>query len=452
MAPRTTLAQLALALASGRTSSAALTQECLERIADPRGEGARVFTRTYPEQALAAAAASDALRACGITPSPLAGIPICVKDLFDLAGEPTTAGSPAFPDLPRAATDAAIVRQLRAAGAIILGRTNMTEAAYSTLGLNPHYGTPANPADAARIPGGSSCGAAAAVGYGMCAAAIGTDTAGSVRIPAALCGLTGLKPTQERVPLEGVFPLSHSFDSVGPIGVSVTCCVLLDAVMAGRAPPTVMTPPPLAGLRVAVPTRYLTEALDATVQRAFDRALLCLKAAGAEVAPREIAVFAAPAELEAAGKLLAAEAYSVHRPRLATHGERYDPRVRARLEAAAALSAVEVRQAREARRHAIATFTRDASAWDVLVAPTVAVVAPLFREVERDADYRRINAVLRRNTAVVNVLDACALSLPCQAVGELPVGLMVVAGHGQDERLHGAAAAIEAVLRLHALG
>ena len=451
MAPRPTLTALARDLAGGKITSVALTQACLARIADPDGEGARVFIRTNAEQALAAAAASDAQRARGNVPSPLAGIPVSIKDLFDAAGEPTTAGAAPSTDRPAARADADVVVRLRAAGAIILGRTNMTEAAYSTLGLNPHYGTPANPCDPARIPGGSSCGAATAVAYGMGAAAIGSDTAGSVRIPAALCGVTGFKPTQERVSLAGVFPLSRSFDSIGPLAPTVACCALLDAVLAGRAPAAVPAAP-LAGLRLAVPTRYLTEALDTTVQRAFDRSLEGLAAAGARVEPTEITVFAASKDLEAVGKLLAAEAYAVHRAALAAHGERYDPRVRARLEAAAGLTAAELDAAAEARGHAIAAFARDASGWDVMVVPTVAVVAPLFREVEDDAAYRRINAVLRRNTAVVNILDACAVSLPCQAAGELPVGLMLVAAHGQDLRLLAVAAAVEARLRSLSLG
>jgi aspartyl-tRNA(Asn)/glutamyl-tRNA(Gln) amidotransferase subunit A len=452
MSPRTTLAHLAVQLASGGTSSVALTEAYLSRIAASGGEGARVFISTYPEQALAAAAASDALRARGTVPSALAGIPISIKDLFDVAGQPTTAGAAQSADRPRASQDADIVRRLRAAGAIVLGRTNMTEAAYSTLGLNPHYGTPVNPADGARIPGGSSSGAAAAVSYELCAAAIGSDTAGSVRIPAALCGVTGLKPTQKRISLEGVFPLSKSFDSVGPLGASVACCVLLDAIMAGLAPAPPPELRPLSGLRCAVPAQYLTEALDVTVQNAFERALKCLAAAGARLETARVAVLSAPKDLEAIGKLLAAEAYAVHRAPLARHGERYDPRVRARLEAAADLTEVELRAAGAARRHAIASFAGDAGSWDVMLAPTVAVVAPLFSEVERDEDYRRVNAILRRNTAVVNILDACAISLPCQAAGELPVGLMLIGQHGQDGQLLAIAASVEAQLRAHGLG
>jgi aspartyl-tRNA(Asn)/glutamyl-tRNA(Gln) amidotransferase subunit A len=451
MPVRATLARLAADLASGKTTSVALTEACWQRIEEPSGEGARTFIRRYREQALTAASASDQLRARGVVASPLAGIPLSVKDLFDVAGEPTTAGSTIVVGVPPAPRDAAIVRRLRAAGAVIVGTTNMTEAAYSALGMNPHYGTPKNPIDAARIPGGSSSGAAVSVSHGFCAAAIGTDTAGSVRIPAALCGLTGLKPTQARIPRDGVFPLSDSLDSVGPIGVSVACCALLDATMAARELPAI-TALPVQGLRLAVPTQYLTEGLDAQVSGAFARALDCLSAAGARVSAQAFATFEAAAVLESAGKLLAAEAFAVHRARLAEYRDRYDPRVRARLEDAAALSAADYLAARRSRAHAIEVFGRESMPFDALLAPTVPIVAPRFQELDSDADYRRINALVRRNTAVVNVLDRCALSLPCQAPGALPVGLMVVVEHAQDERLHAIGAAIERTLREAGLG
>ncbi len=451
MPVRTTLARLAADLASGKTTSVALTETCWQRIEEPGGEGARTFIRRYREQALAAAGASDQLRAHGLVASPLAGIPLSVKDLFDVAGEPTTAGSIIVAGVPPAPRDAAIVGRLRAAGAVIIGTTNMTEAAYSALGLNPHYGTPKNPIDSARIPGGSSSGAAVSVSHGFCAGAIGTDTAGSVRIPAAFCGLTGLKPTQARNPRDGVFPLSDSLDSIGPIGASVACCALLDATMAAHNVPAIADLP-VQGLRLTVPTQYLTEGLDPQVSSAFTRALNCLSAAGARVSTQAFATFQDAGELESAGKLLAAEAFAVHKARLAEFRDRYDPRVRARLEDAAALSAADYLAAIRARAHAIEVFGRESMPFDALLAPTVPIVPPRFQELESDADYRRINALVRRNTAVVNVLDRCALSLPCQAPGALPVGLMVTVEHAQDERLHAIGAAIERALRAAGLG
>jgi aspartyl-tRNA(Asn)/glutamyl-tRNA(Gln) amidotransferase subunit A len=289
------------------------------------------------------------------------------------------------------------------------------------------------------------------VSHGFCAGAIGSDTAGSVRIPAAFCGLTGLKPTQARISRDGVFPLSGSLDSIGPIGASVACCAWLDAIMAARHIAAIADLP-VQGLRLAVPTHYLTEGLDPQVSSAFARALNCLSAAGACVSTQAFATFQSAGELESAGKLLAAEAFAVHQARLAEYRDRYDPRVRARLEDAAAVSAADYLAALRARAHAIEVFGRESLPFDALLAPTVAIVAPRFQELESDADYRRINALVRRNTAVVNVLDRCALSLPCQAPGALPVGLMVTVEHAQDERLHAIGAAIERVLRAAGLG
>ena len=255
-----------------------------------------------------------------------------------MAGEPTMAGSVILSGAPNAPSDAVIVGRLRAAGAIIVGKTNMTEFAYSTLGLNPHYGTPRNPCDPARIPGGSSSGAAAAVAYGLSMASIGSDTGGSVRIPAAFCGLVGFKPTQGRIPRGGMFPLSLSLDSIGPIASSVACCALLDGVMAGEALRS-LPEVPVRGLRLAIPTRYLTEGLDSAVGRAFESALARLRAAGARTVDSPLAGFDVLDEIEALGGVIGPEAYAVHRPLLGEQRERYDPRVRSRLEESSTVTA-----------------------------------------------------------------------------------------------------------------
>ncbi len=233
-------------LRAGETTSLALTEAAIARAEDPDGEGARVFIAHAGGRAHAEAEASDRLRAAGLVPSPIAGLPLSVKDLFDVAGEVTTAGSRTLSNAAAAERDSAVVARLRRAGAVIIGRTNMTEFAYSGIGINPHFGTPSNPWDRAtgRIPGGSSSGAAISVTDGMAAAAIGTDTGGSVRIPAAMTGLTGFKPTTGRVPLDGVFPLSRTLDSAGPLAPSVACCAMLDAIMAGLPP----EPPPAMAL------------------------------------------------------------------------------------------------------------------------------------------------------------------------------------------------------------
>src|SRR5947209_10577776 len=230
------IAALARELAEGKTTSRKLVEAALARIADAGGEGGRAFTKVHAQGALLAADASDRFRKEGVVPSALAGLPVSIKDLFDIAGEVTTAGSKILRDAPPATADAVAVARLRAAGAVLIGRSNMSEFAFSGIGINPHYGTPANPYDRGRrrIPGGSSSGAAVSVSDGMAAFALGTDTGGSVRIPAALCGIAGFKPTRRRVPLVGAFPLSTTLDSVGPLAATVACCATVFQVLAGE--------------------------------------------------------------------------------------------------------------------------------------------------------------------------------------------------------------------------
>src|SRR6516165_10241146 len=280
--PRPTLPVLAADLAAGRTTSSTLVDEALERIADPTGEGKRTFVKVYADAARVAAEAQDRLRAAGYVASPLAGLPVSIKDLFDVAGEVTLAGSRALDDAPRATADAPIVARLKAAGAVIIGRTNMTEFAFSGVGINPHYGTPGNPYDRRLIPGGSSAGAPASVADGMAAVAIGTDTGGSVRIPAALCGIVGFKPTQKRILRDGVTPLSTTLDSIGPLANSVACCAVADAVLAGELP-SVPSEIPVEALRLGVPQSYVLDGLEAEVATAFANACTNLSRAGARI-------------------------------------------------------------------------------------------------------------------------------------------------------------------------
>jgi aspartyl-tRNA(Asn)/glutamyl-tRNA(Gln) amidotransferase subunit A len=434
------LLSLASDLAEGRVSSVALIGDCLARIGDPAGEGSRTFTRIYAAQCSEEARAFDSLRG-GIS-SPLAGIPISVKDLFDVAGDVTTAGSIALANAPRATSDATVVKRLRAAGAIVMGRTNMTEFAFSALGLNPHRGTPKNPYDASRIPGGSSSGAATAVAYGYCAASIGTDTAGSVRVPAAFCGLVGFKPTQRRIPREGAFPLSASLDSIGPIARTVACCALLDSIMAGDGQ-RVLPELPLEGLRFAVPAGALAEDLDEVVGRAYELALRRLSAAGARLITCNLRALKMLEAVEQLGGLIAPEAYATHRGLLSLHSRDYDPRVRSRLEAAASAPAANYIEAAQRRRVAIEAFDRETYPFDAVLAPTVAVAPPRFVELERDDEYRRINSVVRGNAAAVNLLDGCALTVPCHEPGSLPVGLMIIGRRGTDTHVLASGMAVE---------
>jgi aspartyl-tRNA(Asn)/glutamyl-tRNA(Gln) amidotransferase subunit A len=439
------LATLAGDLAAGRVSSMALTEACLARIEDGDGEGKRAFTRVYRGPALAAAEAADRLRAAGIEGGPLAGIPISVKDLFDVAGETTLAGSKALADHAPASVDAPIVRRLRAAGAVIIGKTNMVEFAYSGLGLNPHFGTPANPYDRARVPGGSSSGAGVAVPYGFSAASIGTDTGGSVRIPAAFNKVVGFKPTQRRVPRDGAVPLSTSLDSVGPLAPSVACCALVDAVLAGEVP-RALDDLPLRGLRLALPQNVLTEDLDPTVSRAFGRAITLLSQEGAVITDAGFAELTLLGKVAGFGGIAAPEAYAWHRALIEARHELYDPRVLSRLQQGDRASAADYIEATAARIVAIDAFDRATAPFDAVICPTVAVVPPRFDALIRDADYHMTNQLVLRNTYVFNLLDRCALSLPCGEAGELPVGLMLVGPTGGDRRLLEIGAAVERAL------
>ena len=322
----------AAAMIAAGAKPRALVEECLARIDDRAGEGARVFLKLHADEARAAADFYHRLHAAGRAPSPFAGIPISAKDLFDVAGDVTTAGSVILRDAPPAQDDAPAIARLRAAGFITMGRTNMTEFAFSGLGINPHYDTPRNPYDraAARIPGGSSSGAAVSVTDGMAFGAIGTDTGGSCRIPAALCGIVGFKPTAHRVPTQGAFPLSTSLDSIGPLTATVECAAVLDAVLAGE-PIAPLQPFPVQGLRLAVPQTMVLDNVEPAVSGAFDAALTLLRKAGAVITDIPLREFSELPQINAKGGLSAAESYAIHRPLLAKHAKRYDPRVLARI-------------------------------------------------------------------------------------------------------------------------
>ena len=446
--PMQTLSDLATALEAGRTTSRALVEQCLARIADPAGEGARAFITVAAEAARAQADAVDALRRHGRAPGRFAGIPISLKDLFDVAGQVSTAGSVVLQNATPVPEHAPVVARMLGSGFVPVGRTNMTEFAFSGLGINPHYGTPASPWDRAtrRIPGGSSSGAAVSVADGMAFAALGTDTGGSCRVPAALCGVVGYKPTARRVPITGVVPLSFSLDSVGPLANSVACCAIVDAVLAAE-PVTLPRIRPLAGVRLALPDRVVTDGMDAATAAAFDRALATLSAAGATVERVHFAALDRIGAATARASLAACEAYAWHRPVLAGGADRYDPRVRARIEGGAAASAADYIDALAARR-AIGNEMEAATApFDAVVMPSVPTVPAPIALLEADDDaYLRTNALMLRNTAIGNFLDRCAISLPCHRVGEPPAGLMLMGQPMADRALFDLAAGVEAVL------
>ena len=433
------------ALEAGTITAREIVETCLARIADPAGEGKRAFIKVHAEQARAMADAMDTLRRAGRAPSRYAGIPISLKDLFDIAGEPTPAGSRALADAPPATAHAPVVRRMLAQGFIPLGRTNMTEFAFSGLGINPHYGTPLSPWDrtSGRIPGGSSAGAGVSVADGMAIAALGTDTGGSGRIPAAFCGVVGYKPTARRVPIDGVLPLSPSLDSIGPLAPSVACAATIDAILAGSSP-TALAPFPLAGLRLALPANFVLDGMDATVTAAFERARAALRAAGATITEAHFPEFDEIPKANASGGFTASEAYAWHRQLLAEKGDLYDPLIRKRIARGEHQSAADYVDLLTARQRIIASFNARTAGYDALILPTVPIVPPKISELAEEADYNRINLLILRNNAIGNFLDRCAISLPIHNAGEAPVGLMLMGETMGDQRLFAIAASVEA--------
>ncbi len=415
----------------------------LARIDDPKGEGARACLTIYREQATAAAEAADARAKAGISLGVLDGTIMTIKDLFDVAGEVTRAGSRALADEAKpAAVDAPVVRRLRAAGAVIVAKTNMSEFAYSGIGANPHFGTPGNPADRKRVPGGSSSGAAVAAADGMCEIAIGTDTGGSCRIPGALCGIVGYKPSRQRIPTDGAFPLSYSIDSIGPIARSVDACAKADSVIAGEnfVP---LEPAPLAGLRIGIVQGAPLENLDETVTKRFSDAVGRLKQAGARLSDETLSLLGDMAQVNSKGGVQPAEAFTVHRELLSRRADAVDPNVRARLERARNISAADYIDMVRQRARLIRAMDVRLTDLDVLAMPTTPIVAPTMQEVAPPDDFARKNAMLLRNTVIANFFDLCAISIPLPRDGGLPTGLMLVARNGQDHRLFRIAAAVE---------
>jgi aspartyl-tRNA(Asn)/glutamyl-tRNA(Gln) amidotransferase subunit A len=437
-----TLWSLSHALSKGETTSRALVEEALANIATD----ASAFTRISPERARAEADLDDQMRKRGAPGGPLAGIPITVKDLFDVAGEATPAGAAVLHDAHQARADAPVIARLRAAGAIVIGRTHMSEFAFTGLGLNPHYPVCANPHDGARVPGGSSSGAAVSVARGQAAMGLGTDTGGSVRIPAAFCGLVGFKPTQARITRRGTFPLSESLDSIGPIANSVGCCAHVDRIIAD-VPPARPKGVPVGGPRLAVPEDFVLDGMDTTVANAFDRALSKLSAAGATVERIRIPDFARIPELFAKGTLANAEAFAFHARHDFFNGrDRYDPNVLARIDIGNRMSAADYIRLLRARAELIEEVAAISIFYDALIMPTTPQVAPRIEDVATNDTFARANALALRNPSLFNFLDRCALSIPMHSEGELPSGLMLVGEHMGDAKLLSVGAEVAAIL------
>ena len=417
-------------------------EACLERIGDPRGEGKRTCLTIYATEARAAADAADARMRAGRLLGPMDGKVVAIKDLFDVAGEITRAGSIALRDAPRAPTDATVVRRLRSAGAVIVAKTNMSEFAFTGFGINPHFGTPGNPADRARVPGGSSSGSAVAAADGMCDIGIGTDTGGSCRIPAALCGIVGYKPSKFRVPTDGAFPLSFTLDSVGPLARSVADCAAADAVMAGD-PAWTVEPASLNGLRFGIPQGLPLQNMDSTVQARFSEAVAALKRAGARISDETIPLLDEPARVQAKASFSSIESYAIHRKLLMQHGDDYDPMVRTRIEVGRDINAADYIDMQRQRTALVHAMDERLSGFDGLIMPTVPIVAPKIADLSDPAAAREPNLLLLRNPALANFFDLCAISLPLPRQGGLPTGLMVFARNGHDHQLFRIAAAME---------
>jgi aspartyl-tRNA(Asn)/glutamyl-tRNA(Gln) amidotransferase subunit A len=429
-----------------RKSAGERLEAALARIDDPAGEGARACLTVYREGAKDAATAADARARVGISLGPLDGAVVTIKDLFDVAGEVTRAGSGLLAEEGVvAASDAPVVRRLRAAGAVIVGKTNMSEFAFTGIGANPHFGTPGNPADRARVPGGSSSGAGVAVADAMCEIAIGTDTGGSVRIPAALCGVTGFKPSRQRVPTEGAFPLSFTLDSIGPLARSLAECAAADAVMAGEAPWR-LDPAPLAGLRLGVAQGMALDRLDDTVGRRFPEALARLEKAGARLSDETLPLLDDMTKALARASILVAESSCIHGERLARRGDMVDPIVRGRIEKGRDLPAADYIWVLRERLRLVREMDARLADIDALVMPTTPAVAPRLDEVADPKSFMARNALLLRNTTIGNFFDLTGVSLPLPREDGLPCGLMLLARNGHDRRLLRIAAAVEKAL------
>jgi aspartyl-tRNA(Asn)/glutamyl-tRNA(Gln) amidotransferase subunit A len=447
--PNPTLAALASDLEAGRTSASELVEGCLERIADPAGEGQRTFIHVDKDAARAAADAMDRLRKANAAPSRFAGIPVSIKDLFDIKGQVTRAGSRALQDSAPAEKDAPVVARLRRAGFVVIGRTNMTEFAFSGIGINPHYGTPKGSwqRGAGHIPGGSSSGAAVSIVDRMAYGALGTDTGGSCRIPAAFNGIVGYKPTQRRVPLDGGVPLSATLDSFGPLANSVQCCAVLDAVLADEPIPQ-LRPRPIKGMRLALPTTVVLDDLDDAVAKTFERAIDTLSRAQAQIERIEMPEFLDVGVMNTKGGFAAVESYAWHRYLLTSKGDVYDPRVFARILRGEGVSAADYIDLINARRSLIARAAARLAPYDALLMPTTANTPPRIVDLADDRAFAVANLSSLRNCSLINMIDGCAISIPAHREGDVPVGVMLASSGGVDRHIFELAAGMEAAIRV----
>ena len=435
------------ALRSGATTASIELARCITAAQAPANQHS--FVRTLFDTAHTTVARP------GIAELPLAGLAVSVKDLFDIAGQATPAGSTVLADAPAAVADSTAVARLRAAGGALIGRTNMVEFAFSGVGVNPHFGTPAALdarfgalPGAPRVPGGSSSGAAVSVATGAAFVGLGSDTGGSIRIPAALNGIVGFKNTARLVPTRGALPLSTTLDTACAMTRSVRDAVLVHEVLAARS--VLRSAAPLSSYRLAVARTTFLDGLDSTVATAFERSLRALRAAGAQIEEIPLPQTAELTAMQAQAGFSPTESYAWHRPLLARAAAQYDPRVRARIERGASMLAADYVALVRARTDWIARMEHALAGFDAVLSPTVPITAPTITSVapgaERDDEFFRVNGLLLRNPSVINMLDGCALSLPCHTPGELPVGMMVWHGALHDDTVLNVALQLEQFL------
>jgi len=443
------LDKLCDALASGKTTARTLAEKCLAAIDSE--DGRRAFIAVYDTRIRAEADHVDAQRKAGYALPPFAGIPLSVKDLFDIQGEITRAGSVVLENAAPAIADATVVARLKAAGFILIGRTNMTEFAFSGLGMNPHFGDPRSPferdRDGGRVAGGSSSGSAVSISDGMAAATIGSDTGGSTRAPAAFCGIVGMKPTASRMPSNGVFPLSTSFDAAGPMANSVACTAILDSIMTGGSGQSEAAMP-LSGLRLAIPNGYLFDGLDAEVATQFDAAINRLSAAGAAISEIRIDILEELRPANNPKSIVAAEAYALHRDRVESdQRSRYDPFVATRISSGSDISAADYIDQLALRHRTKKLVQAQTRAFDALLMPTSPLIPPKIAALQSIEAQMKTSGMVLRNTALANFLDRPTISIPCHHACDAPVGFSLLGSHRHDRRLLAIALGAEAVIR-----
>jgi aspartyl-tRNA(Asn)/glutamyl-tRNA(Gln) amidotransferase subunit A len=443
----TSLRSLAQALNRAEITACELVEQALQRAS----QSDSVFIAVN-EGLTSLAKSIDAARKRGDTLPPLAGIPITLKDLFNVRNEVTLAGSVVRKALAKPESeDAEVVAPLREAGLLFLGRTNMSEFAFSGMGKNPHYGTPLSiwDRDTGRLPGGSSSGSAVSVAEGIVVATLGSDTAGSCRIPAAFNGIVGVKPSYGRMSLKGIYPLSPTSDAPGPLANDVDSCYLLDLLMCGQLTPKdplpTLKPRDIKSLKLVVPQTQVLDGLDTEVQIAFDNSLQALRDSGASIDFVEMSSIDDCVDMFAKRAVVIHEAYHHHREMLEQHGDQFDPFVGQRLLTGANISDHEQLERYHEKARIIELFNQQfrASGADALLYPTVACIPPAIAETEDLDNARVVNLRCLRNTATANYFDGCSISLPCHKAGTAPVGLMVSAMNGDDEELYEISTAIE---------